>query len=91
MKIDRFEVTKTFEKSYRKLRKGEQERVKSTLAAASVDVYSPALRFHELKGAKAGVLSVNAGGDLRILFRLTGDTEVVALLLVVGTHSQLYS
>ena len=71
--------------------KGERERVKAALAAASVDLFDPTLRFHELKGAKAGTVSVNAGGDLRVLFRLNNDSEVVALLLIVGTHSQHYS
>ena len=91
MKIDRYEVTKKFEKTFNKLRSAEQERVKAALVAASEDLFNPTLRVHELKGAMAGTVSLNAGGDLRILCRLYGQGETVALLLVVGTHSQLYS
>ena len=91
MKIDRYEVTKKFEKTFNKLRSGEQKRVTAAPVAAGEDLLNPMLRVHELKGAMAGTVSLNAGGDLRILCRLYGHGQSVALLLVVGTHSQLYS
>ena len=38
MKIDRYEVIKKLEKSFSKLRRGEQDRVKAALAAAGEDL-----------------------------------------------------
>ena len=93
MKIDRFEFTKKFEKAFAKLTSGEQARVGASLAKATIDLSDPSLHLHELKGAKAGAVSLNAGGDLRILCRIweeDEDNKTVALLLIVGTHSQLY-
>jgi len=96
VKIDRFEFTKKFEKSFTKLTTGEQTRVGTSLVKASIDLSDPSLHLHELKGAKTGTMSLNAGGDLRILCRIWDEdtedegTKTVALLLIVGTHSQLY-
>ena len=43
VKIDRYEVTKKFEKTFNKLHSAEQERVKAALAAASEDLFNPTL------------------------------------------------
>ena len=91
MKVDRFEVTKKFEKAFAKLAGREQARVKVALAQATVDLGDASLRQHTLKGTRAGTVSLNAGGDLRILCRIyEEDGRTIALLLLVGTHSQLY-
>ena len=90
-KIDRFEMTKTFEKTFAKLTAGEQRRIQTALRTATIDLDDPMLRRHELKGTRAGTISLSAGGDLRILCRVYQQgKETVALLQVVGTHSQLY-
>jgi len=91
VRISRFEFSKKFEKSFIKLTVGEQARVQVALRKAAVDLNDPSLRPHELKGARAGTVSLNAGGDLRILCRLfEEDGQVVAFIQLVGTHSQLY-
>jgi mRNA-degrading endonuclease YafQ of YafQ-DinJ toxin-antitoxin module len=91
IKIDRFEFTKKFEKAFTGLTRSEQGRVKAALTAAAADLNTPSLRRHGLKGARAGTVSLNAGGDLRILCRIyDDDNQTVALLLIVGTHSKLY-
>jgi len=89
--IDRFEFTKKFEKAFVKLTLNEQRRVREALKVAAVDLRSPSLNRHELKGARSGTVSLSAGGDLRILCRIYfEDEQTVALVEVVGTHSQLY-
>jgi len=91
VRIDRFEFTKKFEKAFAKLTPGEQTRVGASLAKATAGLSDPSLHLHELKGTRVGTVSLNAGGDLRILCRIWDeDNKTVALLLIVGTHSQLY-
>lgn len=91
MKIDRFKPSRKFTKAFAKLPARQRQRVEQSLKRATVDLTDPRLRVHELKGARAGTISLNAGGDLRILCRIyQEDGDVVALLQIVGTHSQLY-
>jgi mRNA-degrading endonuclease YafQ of YafQ-DinJ toxin-antitoxin module len=90
-RVDRFEFSKKFEKAFARLTAGEQGRIKTALITAASDLSDPRLRQHELKGVRAGTVSLNGGGDLRVLCRLFDeDGQTVALLLIVGTHSQLY-
>jgi mRNA-degrading endonuclease RelE of RelBE toxin-antitoxin system len=91
MKVDRFEFSRKFEKAYAKLPRRLQARVRETLAQAAEDLTQPSLRMHGLKGARAGTVSLDAGGDLRILCRIHEvDGHTVAFLELVGTHGQLY-
>ncbi|MDR1294050.1 MAG: hypothetical protein LBK59_03685 [Bifidobacteriaceae bacterium] len=91
MKVERFEFSRKFDKAYAKLSERSQTRVRAALAKAAENLAHPALRMHELKGAAAGTVSLNAGGDLRILCRIHEvDGLTVAFLELVGTHSQLY-
>jgi mRNA-degrading endonuclease YafQ of YafQ-DinJ toxin-antitoxin module len=91
MKVERFEFSRKFEKAYAKLPKCSQVRVREALTRAAEDLTHPGLRMHELKGARAGTVSLDAGGDLRILCRIhEADGRTVAFLELVGTHSQLY-
>jgi mRNA-degrading endonuclease YafQ of YafQ-DinJ toxin-antitoxin module len=91
MKVERFEFSRRFEKAYAKLPKRSQSRVREALARAAEDLTDPTLRMHGLIGARAGTVSLNAGGDLRILCRIHEvDGRTVAFLELVGTHSQLY-
>lgn len=80
---------RTFDKQYKKLRKNEKERVKKAVALFLESPSHPLLHNHELKGKQKAIHSINAGGDLRILFHKKGNEYVI--LITVGSHSQLYS
>jgi mRNA-degrading endonuclease YafQ of YafQ-DinJ toxin-antitoxin module len=91
MKVEHFEFSRRFEKAYAKLPKRSQIRVREALDQAAKDLADPGLRMHGLKGARAGTVSLDAGGDLRILCRIHKvDGRTVAFVKLVGTHSQLY-
>jgi len=91
VKVDRFEFTRRFTKRVGELPPRRQSRVKETLKLAAADLSSPQLHLHELKGQLAGTQSISVGGDLRIHLQLHRDGDVVvATLLTVGTHAQLY-
>jgi len=90
-KIDCFKASSAFTKALGKLPKKERDRIQSALRKATADLTDPTLRCHKLKGQLAGVWSVDAGGDLRIHFRLRQEDQLIwAYLVAVGTHSQLY-
>ncbi|MDR1799066.1 MAG: hypothetical protein LBR19_04155 [Bifidobacteriaceae bacterium] len=94
--IARFEATKQFSKSLRHLTAKQQQKVKATLQTALDDLNAPLLRVHALAGAWAGAFSIAAGGDLRIVFDVVaetsqdGSTVAVGVLIMAGTHSQIY-
>lgn len=89
--VDRFEPSKGFRRSYAKLPTRERDRVKAALGRASHDLGDPLLHRHDLKGQLAGITSLSVGGDLRILCMIRSDGDkIIAVLVDVGTHSQLY-
>jgi mRNA-degrading endonuclease YafQ of YafQ-DinJ toxin-antitoxin module len=85
-------VQKTFLKAFVRLDKRSQLAVEAALAVFVQTPFAKELRNHELKGRKyAGARSIDAGFDLRIIFRelSNGKYEVVSLA-TMGTHSKLY-
>ncbi len=80
---------KKYIKSYRKLPSRAREAVDTALRVFMADPFAPSLRNHSLKGEWAGVRSIDAGFDVRILF-MEEDGYTIVLLVDVGTHSQLY-
>ncbi|MDR1295477.1 MAG: hypothetical protein LBK59_11110 [Bifidobacteriaceae bacterium] len=96
LKVVRFAATRQFAKAMAKLSPKQQARVKAALGLALNDIASPQLRLHGLKGDWLGAYSLDAGGDLRILFDAVdelnddGSTVTVGNLITVGTHSQIY-
>lgn len=48
---------------------------------------NPLLHDHQLKGGKSGYRSCSITGDIRLLYRITGD---IIELLDIGTHNQVY-
>lgn len=79
---------KLFDKQFKRLASPQKERVKSALLTFKQDPFHPTLRNHPLKGEWSRYRSISAGGDLRMHYRETGESEV--LFVIVGTHSQLY-
>ena len=80
---------KKFIKSFQKLKKNEQLRVKNTIATFQNNTASTQLKNHALLGKYDGLRSINAGGDLRLIFSEKGG-YIEILFLDLGTHSQLY-
>lgn len=80
---------KPYIKSYKKLHPRSREAVDKALRVFIADPFAPSLRNHALKGEWAGVRSIDAGFDIRILFTEENDYTLV-LLVDVGTHNQLY-
>jgi len=77
-----------FQKQYKKLPRGMQDKFKERLGLFLSDPTDPALRVHPLRGSHAGYWSMNVTGDIRALYRYDG--EDVLLFVLIGTHSQLY-
>ena len=78
-----------YEKQYKKLQKNLKKDVKESIAIFSNNKFDRRLDNHPLKGKYVGYRSINAGFDLRIIFREENGYAVV-YMIQVGTHSQLY-
>lgn len=52
-----------------------------------IDKRSAILNNHKLSGELEGLVSINISGDWRLILEEKGETIV---LVVIGTHSQLY-
>lgn len=78
-------------KEYLKLPEEDRLATKAALVKFEADPFDPSLRNHALKGPLAGLRSIDAKGDLRILFteNSQGRYELVTLLRV-GSHAKLY-
>lgn len=76
-----------FTKQYRKLTSQQQEAADAAIRNFQKDPFHPALRNHPLKGKLAGIRSVKAGYDLRLIYEEQGG-HLVVLFLAVGTHDQ---
>lgn len=77
-----------FEKQFKKLRAGEQERWNERLVVFLEDPRNPLLQNHALHGKYQGCRSINIGGDLRAIY---SEVEPgLALFIDIGTHSELY-
>ena len=50
--------------------------------------YHPKLKNHPLKGKWYGYRSINISGDIRAVYKLNGDEEVI--FIAIGSHSYLY-
>jgi mRNA interferase YafQ len=85
----KFLSSREFKKSYRKLRRAEQERFKERIKIFGADPFDPMLRNHALVGKYEGCRSIAVGGDMRVVYRVTELGDVI-LLLDIGTHSKLY-
>ena len=83
---------KEFIKAFEKLSKTSRTAVELALEIFLEHPFHPKLRNHALKGKKyAGFRSLDAGFDLRIIFRELSDGRYEFVSLVtIGTHSKLY-
>jgi addiction module RelE/StbE family toxin len=80
---------KKFTKQLKSLPRKIQLRTKERLLLFIQDSHDPVLRNHELLGKYKGFRSINVTGDYRVVFEELEDGSI-ALLLMIGTHSELY-
>ncbi|MGC1177445.1 MAG: hypothetical protein WA843_05235 [Candidatus Saccharimonadales bacterium] len=84
----RITTHKQYDKAWAKLSGRRQQRVLAALRLFVAEPGNPQLRLRQLKGEYYPQYSISTGGDVRIHFLRT-DKNVIVLMLV-GTHSQLY-
>ena len=78
-----------FEKRYKKLRPGEQRRLKERRNLFIENEFHPLLDNHLLRGRYKGYRSISIGGDFRVVYKRIARDVVV--FVTIGTHSELYS
>lgn len=79
---------KSFQKQVVKLSAAQEKRLKAALKLFQVEPYNKNLYNHPLTGEWKGYRSISFGGDWRVHYKQINND--VALLVAVGTHSQLY-
>lgn len=84
MRIQTIQVTKLFEKHYRKLPKRVKEEAKQKEAAFRKNPFDPTLRTHKLHGKEKDAYALWINYSYRIKFIFL-DAETV-LFLDIGTH-----
>ena len=80
--------SKYFVKQYKCLQKNIQNRFKERLQMLIEDHHNMTLNIHGLRGKYAGKFSFNVAADYRVIFAYESDG--VAILIDIGTHSKLY-
>jgi addiction module RelE/StbE family toxin len=78
-----------FSKQYRKLTMARQTAVDEAVGRFQNDPFQSSLRNHPLKGKLAGMRSIKAGYDLRLIYEEKGG-HVLVHFLAVGTHDEVY-
>lgn len=84
----RVETHKHYDKAWAKLNSDQQRRVLAALKLLIAKPNNSSLRLHQLKGRYYPQYSISVGGDLRVHFLQLDEKTIV--LMLVGTHSQLY-
>ena len=79
---------KKFKKAFRKHSKKVQDKFFEKIEVFQNDQFHYLLNNHALKGEFEGVRSFDATGDIRVHY-ITIDNVVI--LLMIGSHSELYS
>lgn len=80
---------KNFEKQYKALKKSQKKKAQERLELFLDNQFHQILNNHSLKGKYLDYRSINIGGDLRAIYKLTIDNECI--FVEIGTHNQLYS
>ena len=83
-----FRFHRNFEKQYKKLKVSEKKKAQKRLLLFLQNPYHPVLNNHPLKGKYLDYRSINITGDLRAIYKLISDSEVV--FIAVDSHSNLY-
>ena len=86
--IVKLKFHKEFDKHFRKLRPGEQNRARERIKLFASEPFHQILNNHALKGQYTGYRSINITGDIRAVYRLISEDTV--LFLDIESHSNLY-
>ena len=78
---------KDFDKKYKKLKTSEKKKFKKRLELFFIDETNPVLNNHSLKGKYLGCKSINITGDLRAVYKKSGN---IATFITIDNHSNLY-
>ena len=81
--------TPAYRKRYKKLDQRSKGAIDRAIRVFVEKPNAPELRNHALKGDYFGHRSIDAGFDLRIIFR-EEDGYTIVVFVDVGSHSQLY-
>ena len=80
--------SRSFHTQFKKLPASIQDKFTERIMLFVADPTHPSLRVHPLKGKFVGYWSMNITGDVRALYKK--EEEEMILLVLIGTHSQLY-
>jgi addiction module RelE/StbE family toxin len=80
---------KNFEKAFQKLSHRIQDKVERTIQDFIANPHNPQLNNHALHGKYQGCRAISVGGDLRLVFIVSGNYNHVEFLMV-GKHTQVY-
>ena len=81
--------SKRFKKRHGRLGLELQNKFRNRLMLLLEDKGHPLLNIHLLNGQYLGCQSLNVTGDVRAIFEIQKDEEVI-LFMNIGTHSELY-
>jgi addiction module RelE/StbE family toxin len=78
---------KNFIKNSKNLTSREKTKLVERLRIFGKDEFNPILNNHALKGKYLGHRSINISGDLRALYKMSGNKVI---FVSIGSHSKLY-
>ena len=84
----KIELHRNFLKAYSKQPKKIQEKFKEKRSLFIGDMFNPLLNNHYLGGEYEGCRSINITGDIRAIFYIKQNSDVV--FINIGSHSELY-
>lgn len=79
---------KSYDKAWARLNKKQQKRALLAIQLLITEPNNPKLRLHRLRGEYYPQYSISVGGDLRIHLLKLADKSII--LMLIGTHAQLY-
>ena len=82
------DFTRSFNKQFAKLSIKKQEKARLAIALYLENSLDPRIRYHPLTGEWQDHVSISAGGDLRLHFKIIDKNTI--LFVAIGSHSQLY-
>ena len=79
---------RNFDKQSKKLKISEKKKTQERFLLFIQNPYHPVLNNHPLKGKYLDYRSINITGDLRAIYKLISDNEVI--FVAIDSHSNLY-
>ncbi len=78
-----------FEKKYQKLSNARKQQIDEAILLFVNNPFSAKLNRHALQGKFKGLSSINAGYDLRIIYKQEQNFSIV-IFISLGNHNNLY-